>query len=98
MRGVKEMQVSPRPQHKDNEGDRPGVRLSPSVGGRGDSTLPYMVSFRSTNELARRMKMGVRRTSQQNRRQMFSFNPAPLLEVGATRYCLIQCQQPKYDI
>jgi hypothetical protein len=24
-------------------------------------------------------------------------NPATLLEVGATRYCLIQCQQPNYD-
>jgi hypothetical protein len=24
-------------------------------------------------------------------------NPAPLLEVGATRYCLIRCQQPNYN-
>jgi hypothetical protein len=24
-------------------------------------------------------------------------NPAPLLEVGATRYCLIRCQQHNYN-
>ena len=41
--------------------------------------------------------MGVRQTLQQNRRRVFSFNPTPLLEVGAIRYCLIQCQQPEYD-
>src|SRR5262249_49920483 len=32
-------------ERQDNEGDRPGVRQSPSVGGRGDSTLPYIVSI-----------------------------------------------------
>jgi len=41
--------------------------------------------------------MGARQTSRQNERLVFSFNPAPLLEVGTTRYCLIRCQQPKYD-
>jgi hypothetical protein len=24
-------------------------------------------------------------------------NPAPLLKVGATRYCLTRCQQPNYN-
>ncbi len=87
-------QVSPRPP---SEGDRPGVRLSPSDGGRGDSTLPYTVSFRSINELSWGMKMSARQTSRQNGRRVLSFNPTPLLEVGAILYCLIRCQQPKYD-
>lgn len=68
--------VSSRPQHQDYEGDRPCVRLSPSDGGRGDSTLPYAVSSRSATELTWGMKKDGRQTSQQNRRQALS-NPAP---------------------
>ena len=38
--------------------------------------------------------MGVRQTSRQNRRRVFSFNPAPLLEVGAINTALYGVSNP----
>ena len=46
------------------------MRPSPSGGGRGDSTLPYRVSFRSATELTWGIKnLGKRQTSWQQRRR-----------------------------
>jgi hypothetical protein len=42
------------------------VRLSPSDGGRGDSTLPFAVSSRSATELTWGMKKDCRQASRQN--------------------------------